>query len=228
MKILVSAFFGTLFQIALFAAVLLLPAMRLDWLEANIWLATYSAIVLPTSVYLALYHPSGLEARMRYGRQQQPAADKFATTLIVAVMVGSLSLCPVDVFGWQVFAKPPMALQLVGLAVFILGLGLTILTIVQNDFVTPTVHIQEDQGHHLVDTGLYAHVRHPMYTGFLLLMMGSYLWLGSYLMLCAGTLSMLLALTLRMHIEERTLRADLEGYEDYMGRVKARIIPYIY
>ena len=67
-----------------------------------------------------------------------------------------------------------------------------------------------------------------MYSGFVLWMIGTNLWLGTTLSLAVSILTLLLALSFRIRIEEKTLLAELDGYKEYSEKVKARIIPLIF
>ena len=101
------------------------------------------------------------------------------------------------------------------------------MTIHQNAFVAPIVKDQSDRGQTLVDTGLYGRIRHPMYLGFILWLAGLALWLES----TAGAIAvsaLLPAFLLRIRVEERTLGATLQGYEDYKNRVPYRLLPFVW
>ena len=80
------------------------------------------------------------------------------------------------------------------------------------------------EGHRVVDTGPYAYVRHPMYTGLLFFYIGMPLLLGSWwgVVVAFGRVLLLCA---RIPIEERVLRAGLDGYDAYTRRVRYRLIP---
>ena len=67
-----------------------------------------------------------------------------------------------------------------------------------------------------------------MYTGFIFFIIGTNIWLGTYLSLILSLCFLSIALKTRISIEEKTLIKDLEGYEDYCKRVKARVIPYLF
>jgi protein-S-isoprenylcysteine O-methyltransferase Ste14 len=71
-------------------------------------------------------------------------------------------------------------------------------------------------------------VRHPMYTGFIFFIAGVNIWLGTYLSLTLSFIFLGIALRSRIIIEEKTLLNDLEGYEDYCKKVKARLIPFFF
>ena len=95
-----------------------------------------------------------------------------------------------------------------------------------NAFASKVLDIREDKGHKLIDTGSYAIVRHPMYTGFLLMFLGVPFLLGSWYTLIPAILFAILILT-RIKFEEEMLIEGLPGYEEYKKRVKYKIIPKI-
>jgi protein-S-isoprenylcysteine O-methyltransferase Ste14 len=66
-----------------------------------------------------------------------------------------------------------------------------------------------------------------MYSAFIPFMVGTPLLLGSWYGVLLG-LGFMIVLTRRAVLEESTLRAELQGYADYMTRVKYRILPYIW
>jgi protein-S-isoprenylcysteine O-methyltransferase Ste14 len=93
-----------------------------------------------------------------------------------------------------------------------------------NKFFEPTVRIQTDRGHKVIDGGPYALVRHPGYAGGSLLFVGIALCLGSlWALIPAGLASALLVL--RPLWEDQTLQAELPGYKEYAQRVRYRLIP---
>jgi len=79
----------------------------------------------------------------------------------------------------------------------------------------------------VIDTGPYAYVRHPMYAGALWLFIGMPLALGSWLTISLVPL-IVPVLFWRLLDEERILRRDLPGYNEYASRVRQRLIPYIW
>jgi protein-S-isoprenylcysteine O-methyltransferase Ste14 len=116
----------------------------------------------------------------------------------------------------------------IGLVIYILGMLLVMASMNANEFAETTVNIQETRGQKVVDTGIYSLVRHPMYTGFIFFITGVNIWLGTYLSLLLSLTFLVIALRSRINIEEKTLLNDLEGYEDYCKKVKARLIPYLF
>jgi protein-S-isoprenylcysteine O-methyltransferase Ste14 len=101
------------------------------------------------------------------------------------------------------------------------------LTARENPYMASVARVQQERGQTVITTGPYHFVRHPMYSGSLLLFLGIPLLLGSgYGLLFA--LGGMLLLAWRTVMEERMLRAELQGYEDYMQQVRYRLIPSIW
>ena len=97
----------------------------------------------------------------------------------------------------------------------------------ENSFAAPVIKIQEERGQKVIDTGPYALVRHPMYAGAFLYVLGTPLVLGSWIGLALVPLVMGL-LIVRIFIEEAALRKGLPGYDEYTTRVRYRLMPRIW
>ena len=106
--------------------------------------------------------------------------------------------------------------------VMAVGLGVSKLVIFQNRYAAANIVVEKGQP--LVTTGLYGIVRHPMYSGSLVMMIGMPLGLGSYWALLV-TLAALVLLVLRILDEEKMLSSELTGYRDYMAEVHYRLVP---
>jgi protein-S-isoprenylcysteine O-methyltransferase Ste14 len=97
----------------------------------------------------------------------------------------------------------------------------------QNTFAAPVVKHQKERQQRVIDTGVYAVVRHPMYTGIALMLPGMALWLQS----TAGAMFSLVPtglLVVRILIEENFLRRELTGYVEYTQRVRWRLVPGVW
>jgi len=97
----------------------------------------------------------------------------------------------------------------------------------ENTFAAPVVKMQKERGQKVISTGLYGIVRHPMYAGGTLLFLGGPLLLGSIYGLAVGVL-LTVILAVRVLGEEQMLKQELEGYTDYMSKVRWRMIPFVY
>lgn len=125
-------------------------------------------------------------------------------------------------FSWIVL---PMWVSYVSAAVFLAAYALYAEVLRENEYLSRTIEVQEDQK--VVDTGLYGVVRHPMYMSTLLLFLAMPMVLGSVISL-AIMLAYIPIIVMRIKNEEKVLAKGLPGYEEYMKKVKYRIIPFIW
>lgn len=125
-------------------------------------------------------------------------------------------------FGWS---DMPGWLTLCATVVFLAAYVLYAEVLRENTWLSRTIRVQ--QGQQLVDTGLYAIVRHPMYAATLLLFLSMPLVLGSWVSFVIFLIYPFLIVK-RIQNEEQVLNAQLEGYSDYQTRVTYRLIPYIW
>ena len=157
----------------------------------------------------------------------QPLADKIVLVLIIATFCGFVGFIPVDVFRLHLLPKPGTLASWLGLILFLAGWTIMSLALKENAFAAPVVKHQEERNQTVVDRGVYSVVRHPMYAGAVPLFIGMPLWLESY---AATLLAMVPALLLavRIFVEERFLKRNLQGYVEYAGRVQYRLIPFVW
>ena len=135
------------------------------------------------------------------------------------------AVAALDVFHWHALPSPPPFLATLGLILFALGWIIKALALRENAFAVTVVRLQAERLHQVVDTGVYALVRHPMYAGSPFVHLGLSLWLG-FRVPAALYVSLPLALLMvRIGLEERFLRRELPGYSEYMKRVSYRLLP---
>ena len=224
----VKTFFGILFQTALLAIFLYLPALTLNWPDALLFLTIHFLITILASAYLLIVKPASIEARMNYDSETQPKEDRLATFLMLSAIVLGLSLAPIDIFHLSLSSNFEGDIKNIGLGLYIFGMLLVMASMNANEFAETTVNIQEERGQKVIDTGIYSLIRHPMYTGFIFFITGVNVWLGTYFSLLLSLIFLAAALRSRIIIEEKTLLNDLEGYEDYCKKVKGRLIPFLF
>jgi len=121
--------------------------------------------------------------------------------------------------GWS---EMPTALVAVGDGLVIVGFAVVLIAFRHNSFAAATIKVEATQ--QLVSTGLYGVVRHPLYAGVLLFLIGMPLALGSWVAL-AGTVISLAAIVWRIGHEERFLASNLAGYDEYRRAVRHRLVP---
>jgi protein-S-isoprenylcysteine O-methyltransferase Ste14 len=211
-------------SVAFFGVLLFLPAGTVAYWQAWVFIAVFTVATLVPSAWLAVRHPDVLRRRMKAGptAESRPVQKLVMSGTLVAV-VAALLLSALDHrFGWSTV---PTAVVVLGDVLVAAGLAVAQLVVIQNSWAAATITVE--QGQQLVSTGLYRLVRHPMYTGGLVMMAGMPLALDSYWGLVAAALAVPL-LAMRIIDEEAMLRGDLAGYDEYTRRVRHRLIPHLW
>lgn len=212
-----------------FGASLMLLAGTWHWWRAWVLMGVVSVCTAATLLLVFRNNPDLLNERMKPPYQKdQPLADKIALTVLLIAFLALLAFIPLDVFRFhRLLGKPNAVVSSLGLFLFVAGWTVISLTFRENAYAAPVVRLQSERHHKVVDTGVYSIVRHPMYSGWLVLMIGMALWLES----TAGAVAMvLLAMPLvwRILVEESFLKSQLTGYLDYTKRVRSRLVPGIW
>jgi protein-S-isoprenylcysteine O-methyltransferase Ste14 len=216
---------GLIWQVAIFGGLLFLPAGTFDWWRAWVFLGVVVVAAAASMVGVFKSRPELLDERMKPPVQKgQPLEDKLIVIPLLATFLGVIVFIPLDVFRFHLLPRPPTLVSSLGLIVFIAGWYIISMAFKENAFAAPVVRYQEERRHTVVDTGVYRVVRHPMYTGAVLLLIGMPLWLESYAAALAAIIPFAL-LCLRIVFEERFLKQELEGYVEYTRRVRWRLIP---
>ena len=224
MKLLLQMFASSVVGIAFFALLLFWPAGTLNYWQAWVFIAIFIAATIIPSIYLAVNDPAALRRRMKAGptAETRPVQRVAIVGTIVSV-VAELVISALDHrFGWS---QVPTAVIIVGNVLVAVGLGLAQLVVIQNSYAAATITVEAEQK--VVSTGLYGVVRHPMYVGALIMMVGTPLALDSYWGLVA-IFPGLAVLALRIVDEENMLRQELTGYREYIEKVHYRLVPYVW
>jgi len=124
-------------------------------------------------------------------------------------------------FGWA--RDLSIAWHVAGAVVLVAGLGLSAWAMIANAYFSTAVRIQSDRGHTVCSTGPYRFVRHPGYVGFILQALGVPILLGSLWALISGITATVLMI-IRTSLEDRMLQAELPGYQDYVQKVRYRLV----
>jgi protein-S-isoprenylcysteine O-methyltransferase Ste14 len=224
MKLLIQAVAASLFGLVFFGVFLFWPAGTFDYWQAWVFIAVFTAATFGPTVYWGLRKPEVLRRRMRAGPMAETrTAQKFATVGTTAAVVVVLVVSALDHrFGWSQVQTPVVVFGDVLVAV---GLGVSMMVVNQNDYAAATVTVEAEQK--VVSTGLYGLVRHPMYVGALIMMVGMPLALDSFwglLTIVPGVA----ALVFRVGDEEKMLRRELDGYDEYTQKVHYRLVPGVW
>jgi protein-S-isoprenylcysteine O-methyltransferase Ste14 len=219
-KGLVSAALG----LAAFGLMLFLPAGTFHYWQAWVFLAVFALSTWIPSVYLMRTNPAALERRMRAGPLAETRTlQRIVITVVFICFPAMFVVSALDHrFGWS---SVPTTATLVGDILVAVGLGVAMVVVIQNGYAAANVTVESGQT--VVSTGLYGLVRHPMYTGNVILMVGIPLALGSYWGL-VFVIPGLVVLALRIRDEETLLEQELDGYRQYTQHVHYRLVPYIW
>jgi protein-S-isoprenylcysteine O-methyltransferase Ste14 len=211
-------------ELVVFGFMLFFPAGTFNYWQAWVFLVVVGLAAWAPIIYVLRTNPVALQGRMSGG----PTAEtRPAQKVVIAGLYLSLAaMAVVSVldhrFGWSTV---PTAICLVGDVLVAVGLGVVALVIIQNSYAASTVRVQA--GQKVVSTGLYGLVRHPMYTGNVIMLVGIPIALGSYWGLVL-VIPGLVVLAWRIRDEEKLLREELTGYREYTQKVRYRLMPLMW
>jgi len=220
--------FSSLITILIFPVVILFLSGNWLWLEGWIFSLWFDVMVLSNMIYLYLHDPALLAERSKApGSDNQKKWDKYLLTGAYLMALVWFIIMPLDAkrFGWSPYF--PVWLKVLGGVALLPSLYLIYRATVENTFLSTLVRIQTDRKQQVISTGVYGFVRHPLYLGCLLMLLGAPLLLGSIYGLIIGLIA-LIVLVGRIIGEEKMLVNELEGYEDYKQKVKYRLVPLVW
>ena len=197
------------------------------WVEGwifGVWWVSFAAAIL---LWLRSRDPALLAERFRMpGSGGESRSDLAIFIGIKVVGLAFIYVPALDVrFGWT--PRLPLWCEVCGCVLLLGGTFPFFRAFTDNTFASPLVRIQSERGQRVVDTGVYGIVRHPMYLGASLAFVGGALLLGSVWGLLLG-LAMVGLLVVRIFGEEKLLARDLEGYKEYLQKVRYRLVPYVW
>jgi protein-S-isoprenylcysteine O-methyltransferase Ste14 len=203
---------------------LFVPAGMLGFWQAWVYAVVLLASAALITVYLWKKDPKLLERRVRAGALAEKEKSQQLIQLLAALaFIGVIALPSLDHrFAWS---DVPLPVVIAGEVLVALGFLVVFVTFKANTFAAATIEIAAEQ--RVISAGPYAIVRHPMYSGALVMLFGTPLALGSW-----WGLLMLVPMTLiiawRLLNEERFLATNLSGYPEYCRRVRYRLVPLIW
>jgi protein-S-isoprenylcysteine O-methyltransferase Ste14 len=224
MKVALQSAARSVIGLGVFLLLVFLPAGTFDYWRGWAFIAVFAAATLIPSGYLAVTNPAALQRRMQAGPGAETRTVQKVIITFAFVSMGAMIVVSVlDYrFGWS---SVPASVSVIGDILVGAGLLIAMITTIQNGYAAANVTVESGQT--VVSTGLYSVVRHPMYFGNVVLMVGVPPALGSYwaLLFVIGGLAVLAS---RILDEEKALAQDLAGYREYMQRVRYRLVPYIW
>jgi protein-S-isoprenylcysteine O-methyltransferase Ste14 len=185
---------------------------------------TFSLSVTLITLYFLKVDPKLIESRLKVGttaetQKSQKIIQAFASLFFIAVII----FPGIDHhFGWS---HVPPQVSILGDILVALGLFIVFLVFKENTYTSAIIEVGEQQK--VISSGPYALIRHPMYAGAFIMLIGlplaleSWWALGFTFLLCG-------AIVWRLLEEEKYLILNLKGYNNYLKKVKYRLIPYIW
>lgn len=211
-------FFGGVVVVGL---LLFVPAGTLSWPQGWLFMAILFIPMLVAGFVMMAKAPDLL--RKRLNAKEDESEQKIVLALSAIMFIAAFVVAGLGFrFGWPML---PLWGSGIAAVVFLAAYALYAEVMRENEFLSRTIEVQD--GQHVVDTGLYGIVRHPMYSVTLLLFLSMPLVLGSPFSFLV-TLAYLPIITRRIANEEQVLARELVGYEDYMERVRYRLIPHVW
>ncbi len=209
------------------AALLLSLSGDWRWVEGWIFGVWWASFVASLLLWLRFRDPALLVERMRMpGSGGESRSDVAVLIGIKVCFLAMIVLPALDVrFGWT--PRLPLWSEVCGGILLLGGSFPFFRAFTDNTYASQLVRIQTERGQHVIDTGVYGIVRHPMYLGASLVFVGAGLLLGSVWGLLAG-LAIVGLLVVRIFGEEKLLARDLEGYKEYLQKVRYRLVPHVW
>jgi protein-S-isoprenylcysteine O-methyltransferase Ste14 len=203
------------------AVFLFIPAGSLRYWQGWVFMALLFLPRLITSGYFVKRDPQLVERRLR--TQEKISEQKTIIRWAQWVFFVSLLIPGLDYrFGWS---RVPLWLTILSQLFVFAGYLITLWVMKENSFASRTVQVEE--GQKVISTGPYRLVRHPMYSGAILMLLFTPLALGSWWAL-PGFLLLIPLIVLRLLNEEKMLCRDLPGYPDYCLHTRSRLLPLLW
>ena len=202
-------------------ALLFIPAGTFDYWQAWLFIGILFVPMLVVGIVLMFRNPELLRKRLdaKEKEREQKSVVAMSSLLFVAMFV----LAGLNIrYEWCILPHWLVILESVD---FLLGYALYVEVMRENVWLSRTIEVQD--GQQVVDTGLYGIVRHPMYTSTLALFLDMPLVLASPWSFAIMLLYVPIVVK-RIRNEEAVLKRELQGYSEYMQRVRYRLIPYIW
>lgn len=207
--------------VILLACLLFIPCGSFHFWPAWLLMLVLFVPMLVAGIIMWLKSPELLQKRLdaKEKEQEQRFVVKMSGLLFVlAFVLAGLNWR----FQWILL---PSWIIWTSASVFLLSYALYAEVLRENAYLSRTIKVQDNQK--VIDSGLYAVVRHPMYAASILMFLSMPLILGS-LFSFVLMLAYLPFINIRMKNEEKVLESGLDGYADYKKKVKYRVFPFIW
>ncbi|MBQ3136317.1 MAG: isoprenylcysteine carboxylmethyltransferase family protein [Clostridia bacterium] len=221
LKLLIQAILKFILGAVLVGLFVFIPAGTLNFLNGWLFMGILFVPMFVAGVVMMIKNPSLLKSRLdaKETKKEQGLFVKLSGIMFLAgFIVAGLDFR----FGWS---NLPRIVIIVSAVLFLIAYGFYAEVLRENTYLSRTVEVQE--GQKVIDTGLYGIVRHPMYTVTLFLFLTMPLILGSVYSFIIFLVYPFIIAKRAIH-EEKVLAKELDGYKEYMKKVKYRLIPFIW
>lgn len=221
MKLFLNALVKFTAGLLLVALLLFLPAGTIRYPGGLLFLCLLFIPMLLLGI-LMLARARDLLAK-RLDVKEKQGTQKGVVAVMGLIFLSGFILAGLDFrFGWS---KVPLPVVIVASVLFLVGYALYAEVMRENAYLSRTIKVEEGQT--VISTGLYAVVRHPMYTASTVMFLALPLILGSWYALIPFALYPVI-MVVRIRGEEKLLTAELAGYEEYTRKVRYRLIPFVW
>ena len=215
---------ASIIGLVVIAVLVFVPAGTVAYWQGWLFIIVFALSTNLIGLYLARNDPALLQRRMKFGPQAETRPVQKALVGLAFVAFSALPVVSAldHRLGWS---DVPDWVSVFGAFLVWLGLMIDLLVFRRNSFGASTIETMEGQT--VISSGPYALVRHPMYVGALVMLVGVPLALGSYW----GLLFVIVfvpVLALRILDEEAMLLRELDGYAEYTRSVRYRLVPGVW
>jgi protein-S-isoprenylcysteine O-methyltransferase Ste14 len=219
-----KALFGLVWLTIILGLSLFIPAGTLNFWQAWVYLFLFSGSSFLITLFLIRRDVELLKRRLNAGASaEKENSQKIIQTLASIIFIGILLTPGFDHrFKWS---DVPVYLVVIGEIFVVLGFFIVFRVFRENSYTSAAIEIAENQT--VISTGPYAVVRHPMYSGALLMLLFTPLALGSFWDFLFAIL-IFIVIVWRLLNEEKFLTKNLEGYAAYCQKTRFRLVPAIW
>jgi protein-S-isoprenylcysteine O-methyltransferase Ste14 len=223
-KLIIPTLRNFLMGVILLGILLFLPAGTLNYWQAWVFIAVFMVTLSVFGVYFSINDPELIQRRTQAGPgAEQSTLQKIVASVAIISMLAVFVVCGLDYrFGWS---HMPPAVSWIGDGIEVFSFIMFYRVFKENSFGGSSIRVEQNQK--VISTGPYAIVRHPMYVGTIVMVIGVALGLGSWWVLLF-LIPQFFVLAIRILDEEKTLENELAGYKEYELKVHYRLVPYLW
>lgn len=220
-KLFIQAILKFVLGVVLVGLLVFLPAGDLSFVNGWLFMSVLFVPMFVAGIVMMFKNPELLKKRLN-AKEKQKDQDQVVKLSGLMFLIGFVVAGLDHRFGWSTLSN---YVVIVATILFLIAYILYAEVLRENTYLSRTIEVSEDQK--VIDTGVYAVVRHPMYSATLLLFLSMPLVLGSIYSFVVF-LSYPIIIVKRLMGEEKFLEKELKGYSEYKKKVKYRLIPFVW